>query len=153
MLRAMDAEEALAHLTDVSPQVEQVAVVDPTGAVAASTFADDARAERFVSGARALVDAADALRGERALAEIAQLEAATVEGSVFVVRDGERLIVATTRPDPTVGLVFYDLKSCLHDLAVGEPEPEEKEPEPVGPKRKRKPGKAPAATSNGDADA
>ncbi len=117
MLRAMDAEEALAHLTDVSPQVEQVAVVDPTGAVAASTFADDARAERFVSGARALVDAADALRGERALAEIAQLEAATVEGSVFVVRDGERLIVATTRPDPTVGLVFYDLKHALRSLA------------------------------------
>ena len=117
MLRAMDAEEALAHLTDVSPQVEQVAVVDAAGAVAASTFADAARAERFVAGARALVDAADGLRGERALAEVAQLEAATVAGSVFVVRHGGKLIVATTRPDPTVGLVFYDLKHALRSLS------------------------------------
>ena len=37
-------------------------------------------------------------------------------GSVFVVRDGERLIAATTRPEPTVGLVFYDLKSCLRSI-------------------------------------
>ena len=36
-------------------------------------------------------------------------------GSVFVVRDGERMIAATTRPEPTVGLVFYDLKHCLRD--------------------------------------
>jgi hypothetical protein len=32
---------------------------------------------------------------------------------VFVVRDGSRRIAATTGPSPTVGLVFYDLKSCL----------------------------------------
>jgi predicted regulator of Ras-like GTPase activity (Roadblock/LC7/MglB family) len=116
MLRAMDADEALAHLTDVSPQVEQVALVDSTGTVAASTFADATRAESFVSSARALVEAADGLRGERALDDVAQLEAATVEGSVFVVRDGGKLIVATTRPDPTVGLVFYDLKHALRSL-------------------------------------
>ena len=32
-------------------------------------------------------------------------------GSVFVVRDGGRTIAATTTPEPTVGLVFYDLKT------------------------------------------
>jgi hypothetical protein len=40
---------------------------------------------------------------------------------VFVVRrdggTGARVIAATTRPDPTVGLVFYDLKSALRDSA------------------------------------
>ena len=51
-----------------------------------------------------------------------QLEVATAEGSVFVVRDAERAIAATTSPDPTVGLVFYDLKSCLRDAAQ-KPEP------------------------------
>jgi hypothetical protein len=32
---------------------------------------------------------------------------------VFVLREGDKLIAATTVPDPTVGLVFYDLKSAL----------------------------------------
>ena len=36
------------------------------------------------------------------------------------------MLLATTAPDPTVGLVFYDLKSALHALdgqsaAAGEP--------------------------------
>jgi hypothetical protein len=35
---------------------------------------------------------------------------------VFVVRDGERTIAATTTPEPTVGLVFYDLKTCLRSI-------------------------------------
>jgi hypothetical protein len=39
-----------------------------------------------------------------------------VTGSVFVVRDGGRTIVATTTPEPTVGLVFYDLKTCLRAI-------------------------------------
>ncbi len=36
-------------------------------------------------------------------------------------RDGERLIAATTTPEPTVGLVFYDLKTCLR--SIDEPAP------------------------------
>ena len=42
-----------------------------------------------------------------------------VEGSVFAVRREGRLIAATTRPDPTVGLVFYDLKHCLRSIEDG----------------------------------
>ena len=34
-------------------------------------------------------------------------------GSLFVAREGERLIAASTSAEPTAGLVFYDLKSCL----------------------------------------
>ena len=37
---------------------------------------------------------------------------------MFVVRDGKRRIVATTGPEPTVGLVFYDLKSALRQLSA-----------------------------------
>jgi hypothetical protein len=44
---------------------------------------------------------------------VTQLEAATSDGSVFVVRDGDSYIAATTRPEPTVALVFYDLKTAL----------------------------------------
>ena len=73
-------------------------------------------------------------------APLTQLEAATRGGSVFVVRDGGRRIAATTRPEPTVGLVFYDLKSCLRQL--------EEEP---GEKPKRRPRKKKAETGSGDA--
>jgi hypothetical protein len=47
---------------------------------------------------------------------VLQLEAAMPSGSVFVVRDGDRLIAATTTPEPTVGLDFYDLKACLRSI-------------------------------------
>ncbi|MDX6407931.1 MAG: hypothetical protein QOE13_1002, partial [Gaiellaceae bacterium] len=33
-----------------------------------------------------------------------------------VVRDGKTVIAATTGSNPTVGLVFYDLKSALRNL-------------------------------------
>ncbi len=53
---------------------------------------------------------------------------------MFVVRDGERAIAATTGPEPTVGLVFYDLKSCLRAAATsgdgdGKPRPKARKKE------------------------
>src|SRR4051812_47546752 len=110
MLAAMDAAQALADLTELSAQIDRAAVMAADGAVVASTFADERRAQRFAEGARRLTDEANAVRESRGFPGLAQLEAATLDGSVFVVRAGERMIAATTRPDPTVGLVFYDLK-------------------------------------------
>jgi hypothetical protein len=55
--------------------------------------------------------------------ELAQAEIATSDGSVFLVRDEQRTIAATTGPEPTVGLVFYDLKSCLRSFAEEKPKP------------------------------
>ena len=107
----MDGTQAIADLTEISSQIESVVLLDGKSAVAGSTFADDAAATRFAEAAKALLEAAEALRegGE----PLTQLEAETPEGSVFVFREGDRLIAATTVPDPTVGLVFYDLKSAL----------------------------------------
>src|SRR5207244_142781 len=82
--------------------------------VEASTLADAAGAE-LARRANELLDAASQVRESGGA--VNQLEVATAEGSVFVVRDAERAIAATTSPDPTVGLVFYDLKSCLRDVA------------------------------------
>jgi hypothetical protein len=42
--------------------------------------------------------------------------------------------VATTSPEPTSGLVFYDLKTCLRSLAQPEPKPK-----PVRKRRSPKP--------------
>jgi predicted regulator of Ras-like GTPase activity (Roadblock/LC7/MglB family) len=129
MLGGMDAAQAIADLTEISPQVRQVAVIAADGSPAGSNVADDAAA-RLVGGARRLVDAAAELRPD-----VTQLEVATRAGSVFVVRDGDRMIAATTSPEPTVGLVFYDLKTCLRSIH----EPQAK---PKPRTRAAKPGEA-----------
>jgi predicted regulator of Ras-like GTPase activity (Roadblock/LC7/MglB family) len=116
MLRRVDAAQALADLTEISSQVVHAAIVDGDGTIMATTLDDEARAQRFVDGVRKLLDEAETLRQSRGLPGLAQLEAATLEGSIFVVRRGDRLVAASTRPDPTVGLVFYDLKHCLRSI-------------------------------------
>jgi predicted regulator of Ras-like GTPase activity (Roadblock/LC7/MglB family) len=126
MLRRMDAAGALADLTEISSQVERAAIVGADGAVLGSTFDDAERAKRFAEGAQRLVEAAETVREARGLAGLGQLEVATVGGSVFVVRDGGRLIAATTKPEPTVGLVFYDLKHCLRSNEEPPPKPKPK---------------------------
>jgi predicted regulator of Ras-like GTPase activity (Roadblock/LC7/MglB family) len=115
MLGVVDATQAIADLTEISPQVQRVVVIAADGSIVGSN-ADPAAARKLVDGATQLIGAAEELRPG-----VAQLEAATVSGSVFVVRDGDRLIAATTSPEPTVGLVFYDLKTCLR--AIDEPKP------------------------------
>ena len=107
MLGAMDAAQAIDDLKEISPQVRDVVVIG-------------------ADGAKRLVEAAESMRPG-----VAQLEAATLGGSVFVVRDGDRVIAATTSPEPTVGLVFYDLKTCLRSIDESQPranEPAAKEP-------------------------
>ncbi len=116
MLSAMDAAQALADLTEISSQVAQVAILDRDGSILATTARDPGRAERFVGAVRKLLEEADRLALARGLPELSQLEASTLDGSVFAVRREGRLIVATTRSDPTVGLIFYDLKHCLGSI-------------------------------------
>jgi hypothetical protein len=116
----MEAAQALADLTEISTQIKAAALFRADGSVDGATVADPSR---FVEAARALLSAADGIRAE----PLVQLEAATAGGSIFVVRDGERVVAAVTGPEPTVGLVFYDLKSCLRTSADGD--------EPEAPKR------------------
>jgi len=126
----MDAATALADLTEISSQVEAAVVLDDAGAVVASTLDDAGRSARLARTALDLLGAADK-RFESGGRALTQLEAALREGSVFVAREEGRTIVATTSPEPTSGLVFYDLKTCLRSLAQ-----EESEPKPARPKRR-----------------
>jgi predicted regulator of Ras-like GTPase activity (Roadblock/LC7/MglB family) len=109
----MDAAQALADLTEISSQIEAAVLFDESGSVQGSTLSDTRAAEALARAAGRLLEGAGAFRAEGG--EVTQLEASTAEGSVFVVRDGARRIAATTGPQPTVGLVFYDLKSCLRN--------------------------------------
>ena len=114
----MDVAQALADLTEISSQIEAAVLFGADGAVEGSTLADEATARNLANAAAKLLAQADGLRGDEA--EVTQIEAATSDGAVFVVRDGERRIAATTVPNPTAGLVFYDLKSCLREADPGE---------------------------------
>jgi len=124
----MDAATALADLTEISSQVEAAVVLDDAGVVVASTLDDAGRSARLARTALDLLGAADK-RFESGGRALTQLEAALRGGSVFVAREGGRSIVATTTAEPTSGLVFYDLKTCLRSLA-------EPQPEPARPKRR-----------------
>ena len=126
----MDAAQSIADLKEISPQVRDVVVIGTDGAPAGSNLADEAAIARLADGAKRLLEAAEAERPG-----VAQLEAATLAGSVFVVRDGERLVAATTTPEPTVGLVFYDLKTCLRAIedTSAKPKPARKR---AAPKKK-----------------
>jgi predicted regulator of Ras-like GTPase activity (Roadblock/LC7/MglB family) len=121
----VDAAAAIDELKGLSTQIEAIVVAGRDGAVTAST-AEEPRAERLGALARDLVAGADTVRGDLGREALAQLQAATPDGSVFVVLDDERMAVATTGADPTVGLVFYDLKTLLRqidapDAAAGAP--------------------------------
>jgi len=107
----MAAQQALADLTEISSQIEAAVVFDDKGKVVGSTLEDG---EGFAKAAADLLAAAEELKtGDSPLT---QLEIATGDGSVFVVREGKTTIAATTAPAPTVGLVFYDLKSALRSV-------------------------------------
>jgi predicted regulator of Ras-like GTPase activity (Roadblock/LC7/MglB family) len=121
----MDAAQALADLTEISSQIEAAVLFDESGAIEGSTLADEAAGGALARAAAELLD------GAAAFGSVTQLEVSTQDGSVFVVRDGARRIAATTVAQPTVGLVFYDLKSCLRGAAA---EPEE----PKRPRKKKK---------------
>lgn len=116
----MDAAAAIDELKGLSTQIEAIVVAGRDGSVTAAT-AEGAAAERLGALARELVSGADSVRGDLGREALSQLQAATPEGSVFVVLDDERMAVATTGADPTVGLVFYDLKTLLRQIAAPAP--------------------------------
>jgi len=115
----VDAAQALAELREISSQIDEAAIVDGDGQVIGSTHGD---ADRLAATAASLLDRAARARPG---SDPVQLEVSVERGSVFVLREQERTIVATTGPQPTTGLVFYDLKSCLRRL------------DPPKPKRRR----------------
>ena len=60
---------------------------------------------------------------------------------MFVVADAKTRIAATTPPEPTVGLVFYDLKSALRSIATKPKAPRKR----TSPRKKPDEAKPPAA--------
>ena len=132
----MDTGSALADLSEISSQIEAAVVFEPGGSVLGSTVSDEARSQRLARTAVELISAADqaGTTGRR----LTQIEVSLRDGSVFVVSGEGRAIAATTTPEPTSGLIFYDLRTCLRSL--GDESDAPAEPKPARRKKKEAPG-------------
>jgi predicted regulator of Ras-like GTPase activity (Roadblock/LC7/MglB family) len=113
MFPAMDASESLEQLMHVSEDIRAAVVFERGGEPIATTLLDEDARELAELG-DAMLAYADTLRDAPA---VRQLEALTPEGGVYVVRDGERAVVAIAASGSTVGLVQHDLRALLSSLA------------------------------------
>jgi predicted regulator of Ras-like GTPase activity (Roadblock/LC7/MglB family) len=109
------ASGALSELLDVSPQVDAAVILERDGGrlLASAPASSDRMADRFGATCVKLLTAAEQARTELGREPVSQVEVAAPDGHVFVVADATWLVAAVTDADPTVGLVFYDLKTAL----------------------------------------
>lgn len=117
------ASRALEELLEVSPQVDAAVILERDGGrLLASAPASNARgADRLAATCVKIVDAAEQARRELGREPVSQVEVATPDGHVFVVTDSTWIVAAVTDADPTVGLVFYDLKTALRTVREAGP--------------------------------
>jgi hypothetical protein len=112
----MHAQAALDQLSLLSTQVvEAVLVTD--GDVSGATTTDERAAELALIGGE-LLAVADGIRTDGAAVE--HVRVTLDDGGVLVVRDAHGLIVATTVPDATSGLVLYDLRAALRQVLIAD---------------------------------
>jgi predicted regulator of Ras-like GTPase activity (Roadblock/LC7/MglB family) len=108
------ASSALDELLDVSPQVYAAVILERgSGRLLASAPDSTVSPEQLATLTSRMLDAAEQARTELGREPVSQFEVATPDGHVFVVADSSSVVTAITATDPTVGLVFYDLKTAL----------------------------------------
>jgi hypothetical protein len=110
----MDASAALSELLGLSTQVVEAVITGPGGAVDAAHAAGDERSRALVTAGEELLAAAAPLRPDGPAVERVHVDLG--RGSIVVVRERGRSIVATTVPEPTAGLVAFDLRTALRRL-------------------------------------
>ena len=112
----MDAAQAISELMELSSQITAAVVLDGEGAVLASSSDDETGSARLGDTTRDLVGAAGDLGGDTR--DVTRVEVELDEGAIFVVREGEHTVAATTGPSPTSGLVVYDLRTCAQSITT-----------------------------------
>jgi predicted regulator of Ras-like GTPase activity (Roadblock/LC7/MglB family) len=105
------AGSALAYLTEMSPDLRGAAILDAEGAV----LAVSGQPERWREDAMALLAVADRAGEE----PVEQVHIATEQGEVFAVRHAGLAAVVVTERFALASLLFFDMRSVLHDLAAG----------------------------------
>ena len=113
----MDASAALSELVGLSTQVVEAVITGPGGAVEGTHASGEERSRALAAAGEELLGAAAALRPDGPAVERVHVDLG--RGSIVVVREGERTIVATTVPEPTAGLVSFDLRTALRHVGEG----------------------------------
>jgi predicted regulator of Ras-like GTPase activity (Roadblock/LC7/MglB family) len=109
----MSVDEAIHDLLNFSTDIRSVAVVDATGAVLAAAPA--AASAGLGGAATGLWGAAEACAAGPGRAPLDYVVVQDPDYGVAMVRESERCIVAVTGPRPAVGLLLFDLRTCLSD--------------------------------------
>lgn len=112
----MDAAQALQELMELSSQIGAAVVLGPEGELLSSE--GEGASGTLASAALELAAAAADLGSS---ADVTRVEVELDEGALFVVREGGKTIAARTGPDPTSGLVVYDLRTCLRSIEEQQP--------------------------------
>ena len=109
----MTTDEAIRDLLNVSTDIQGVAVLSPEGTVAAAGPGSVAADLAATCGRlwEAAAERAPAL-GESPLDHVVVQDA---NGAVALLAARGRRIVAVTGPRPAVGLLLFDLRTCLGD--------------------------------------
>lgn len=104
------AEQALAYLAEMSPDVRGGSIVGAGGAVLAAS----GDTGRWGGAVTALLEAADSAGGET----VEQVHVATEQGEVFALRMGELTAVAVTERFVLSSLMAFDMRAVLRDLGA-----------------------------------
>lgn len=110
----MDPSAALSELLELSTQVVEVVVTGADGSVEAAKTSNDERSTALAAAGTELIAAASSFREGGPV--VTRVHVDLERGSLVVVGDGQRTIVATTVAEPTAGLVAYDLRAALARL-------------------------------------
>jgi predicted regulator of Ras-like GTPase activity (Roadblock/LC7/MglB family) len=104
------AEQALAYLAEMSPDLRGAAILNSGGAVLAAT----GQSGRWREDVATLLGVADRAGAEA----IEQLHIATEQGEVFAVRAAGLVAVAVTERFALASLMLFDMRAVLRDLAT-----------------------------------
>ena len=106
--------DAAQRLVDMSADVRSAVLVDPAGGLVSASDDDRERARRLAGLAHEMVSAVDSSSAQTNDA----LEALTLTGAVFAVRDARYTLACVAKRLALPALVVYDLRQTM--LAIGQ---------------------------------
>jgi len=120
------ADKAFKEMLDISTDIDK-AILYAGQAVLASNFPDSLNGAMIAKGTQ-LAGMGDARATDMKAAPLTQLVVdAGCAGMVFFAREPKAdglAVLATGKKDSRIGLVFYDMKTCMRDAQEEDEEPE-----------------------------
>lgn len=119
------AEKAFKEMLEISTDVDK-AILFAGDEVLASNFSESLQ-PTMVRKAHELSAAGAVRAADMGSAPLTQLVIESPAGTVFLVQeatDGGMGMLATANKDSRIGLVFYDMKTCIRDTQEADEEPE-----------------------------